>query len=57
MMWSFNVLQEYFLTIGMGKSIYFRYEAFDYLKYLKKEKDIVVGKKIDIIATQKAMWN
>ncbi|MFL1012314.1 3-hydroxyacyl-CoA dehydrogenase/enoyl-CoA hydratase family protein [Flavisericum labens] len=48
-----NVLQEYFLTIGMAKVSTSAYEAFD-LGVLQKGKDIVVVNKDRQIATAKA---
>jgi 3-hydroxyacyl-CoA dehydrogenase len=48
-----NVLQEYFLTIGMAKVSTSAYEAFD-LGILQKGKDIVVVNKERQIATAKA---
>ena len=48
-----NVLQEYFLTIGMAKVSTSAYEAYD-LGILKKGKDIVVVNKDRQIATAKA---
>ena len=48
-----NVLQEYFLTIGMAKVATSAYEAFD-LGVLQKGKDIVVINKDRQIATAKA---
>lgn len=48
-----NVLQEYFLTIGMAKVATSAYEAFD-LGLLQKGKDIVVVNKERQIATAKA---
>ncbi len=48
-----NVLQEYFLTIGMAKVSTSAYEAFD-LGVLEKGKDIVVVNKDRQIATAKA---
>ncbi|AUS04209.1 3-hydroxyacyl-CoA dehydrogenase/enoyl-CoA hydratase family protein [Pseudotamlana carrageenivorans] len=48
-----NVLQEYFLTIGMAKVATSAYEAFD-LGILQKGKDIVVTNKDRQIATAKA---
>ena len=48
-----NVLQEYFLTIGMAKVATSAYEAFDY-GILQKGKDIVVVNKDRQIATAKA---
>ena len=48
-----NVLQEYFLTIGMAKVSTSAYEAFD-LGILQKGKDIVVVNKDRQIATAKA---
>ena len=48
-----NVLQEYFLTIGMAKVSTSAYEAFD-LGILEKGKDIVVVNKDRQIATAKA---
>ncbi|MFK7781765.1 3-hydroxyacyl-CoA dehydrogenase/enoyl-CoA hydratase family protein [Psychroserpens sp.] len=48
-----NVLQEYFLTIGMAKVATSAYEAFD-LGILQKGKDIVVVNKDRQIATAKA---
>lgn len=48
-----NVLQEYFLTIGMAKVSTSAYEAFD-LGLLQKGKDIVVVNKDRQIATAKA---
>lgn len=48
-----NVLQEYFLTIGMAKVSTSAYEAYD-LGYLQKGKDIVVVNKDRQIATAKA---
>ncbi|TWO31973.1 3-hydroxyacyl-CoA dehydrogenase [Seonamhaeicola sediminis] len=48
-----NVLQEYFLTIGMAKVATSAYEAFD-LGLLQKGKDIVVVNKDRQIATAKA---
>lgn len=48
-----NVLQEYFLTIGMAKVATSAYEAFD-LGVLQKGKDIVVVNKDRQIATAKA---
>jgi hypothetical protein len=47
-----NVLQEYFLTIGMAKVATSAYEAFD-LGILQKGKDIVVVNKDRQIATAK----
>lgn len=47
-----NVLQEYFLTIGMAKVATSAYEAFDY-GILQKGKDIVVVNKDRQIATAK----
>lgn len=49
-----NVLQEYFLTIGMAKVSTSAHEAFD-LGILQKGKDIVVVNKDRQIATAKAM--
>ncbi|GAB1857437.1 3-hydroxyacyl-CoA dehydrogenase/enoyl-CoA hydratase family protein [Flavobacteriaceae bacterium MHTCC 0001] len=48
-----NVLQEYFLTIGMAKVSTSAYEAFD-LGILQKGKDIIVVNKDRQIATAKA---
>ncbi len=48
-----NVLQEYFLTIGMAKVATSAYEAFD-MGILQKGKDIVVVNKERQIATAKA---
>ena len=48
-----NVLQDYFLTIGMAKVATSAYEAFD-LGILQKGKDIVVVNKDRQIATAKA---
>lgn len=48
-----NVLQEYFLTIGMAKVSTSAYEAFD-LGILQKGKDVVVVNKDRHIATAKA---
>ena len=48
-----NVLQEYFLTIGMAKVSTSAYEAFD-LGILQKGKDVVVVNKDRQIATSKA---
>ena len=48
-----NVLQEYFLTIGMAKVSTSAYEAFD-LGVLQKGKDVVVVNKDRQIATAKA---
>jgi 3-hydroxyacyl-CoA dehydrogenase len=48
-----NVLQEYFLTIGMAKVSTSAYEAFD-LGVLQKGKDIIVVNKDRQIATAKA---
>ncbi|WP_282044136.1 3-hydroxyacyl-CoA dehydrogenase/enoyl-CoA hydratase family protein [Winogradskyella flava] len=48
-----NVLQEYFLTIGMAKVATSAYEAYD-LGILQKGKDIVVVNKDRQIATAKA---
>ncbi|MCF6295045.1 MAG: 3-hydroxyacyl-CoA dehydrogenase NAD-binding domain-containing protein [Flavobacteriaceae bacterium] len=48
-----NVLQEYFLTIGMAKVATSAYEAFDF-GILQKGKDIVVVNKDRQIATAKA---
>jgi len=48
-----NVLQEYFLTIGMAKVATSAYEAFD-LGILQKGKDIVVVNKDRQIATAKS---
>jgi len=48
-----NVLQEYFLTIGMAKVSTSAYEAFD-LGFLQEGKDIVVVNKDRQIATAKA---
>lgn len=48
-----NVLQEYFLTVGMAKVSTSAYEAFD-LGVLQKGKDIVVVNKDRQIATAKA---
>jgi 3-hydroxyacyl-CoA dehydrogenase len=48
-----NVLQEYFLTIGMAKVSTSAYEAFD-LGILQKGKDLVVVNKDRQIATAKA---
>ena len=48
-----NVLQEYFLTIGMAKVSTSAYEAFD-LGVLQKGKDIVVVNKDRQVATAKA---
>src|SRR5680860_16091 len=48
-----NVLQEYFLTIGMAKVSTSAYEAYD-LGYLQHGKDIVVVNKDRQIATAKA---
>jgi len=48
-----NILQEYFLTIGMAKVATSAYEAFD-LGVLQKGKDIVVVNKDRQIATAKA---
>ena len=48
-----NVLQEYFLTIGMAKVATSAYEAFDY-GILQKGKDIVVVNKDRQIATAKS---
>ena len=48
-----NVLQEYFLTIGMAKVSTSAYEAYD-LGFLQKGKDIVVVNKDRQIATAKA---
>lgn len=48
-----NVLQEYFLTIGMAKVATSAYEAFD-LGLLQKGKDLVVVNKDRQIATAKA---
>jgi 3-hydroxyacyl-CoA dehydrogenase len=47
-----NVLQEYFLTIGMAKVATSAYEAFDY-GILQKGKDVVVVNKDRQIATAK----
>ena len=48
-----NILQEYFLTIGMAKVATSAYEAFD-LGILQKGKDTVVVNKDRQIATAKA---
>ena len=48
-----NVLQEYFLTIGMAKVSTSAYEAFD-LGVLQKGKDVIVVNKDRQIATAKA---
>jgi len=48
-----NILQEYFLTIGMAKVATSAYEAFD-MGVLQKGKDIVVVNKDRQIATAKA---
>ncbi|OZV68080.1 3-hydroxyacyl-CoA dehydrogenase/enoyl-CoA hydratase family protein [Winogradskyella aurantia] len=48
-----NVLQEYFLTVGMAKVATSAYEAFD-MGVLQKGKDIVVVNKDRQIATAKA---
>lgn len=48
-----NVLQEYFLTIGMAKVATSAYEAFD-LGVLQKGKDVVIVNKDRQIATAKA---
>ena len=48
-----NVLQEYFLTVGMAKVSTSAYEAFD-LGVLQKGKDIIVVNKDRQIATAKA---
>ena len=48
-----NILQEYFLTIGMAKVSTSAYEAFD-LGFLQEGKDIVVVNKDRQIATAKA---
>ncbi|TNJ43491.1 3-hydroxyacyl-CoA dehydrogenase/enoyl-CoA hydratase family protein [Tamlana fucoidanivorans] len=48
-----NILQEYFLTIGMAKVATSAYEAFD-LGVLQKGKDLVVVNKDRQIATAKA---
>ncbi|WP_303316070.1 3-hydroxyacyl-CoA dehydrogenase NAD-binding domain-containing protein [Flavivirga abyssicola] len=48
-----NILQEYFLTIGMAKVATSAYEAFD-MGVLQKGKDIVVTNKDRQIATAKA---
>ncbi len=48
-----NVLQEYFLTIGMAKVATSAYEAFDY-GVLQKGKDVVVVNKDRQIATAKS---
>jgi 3-hydroxyacyl-CoA dehydrogenase len=48
-----NVLQEYFLTIGMAKVATSAYEAFD-LGILQKGKDVVIVNKDRQIATSKA---
>ncbi len=48
-----NILQEYFLTIGMAKVATSAYEAFD-LGILQKGKDVVVVNKDRQIATAKA---
>ncbi len=48
-----NILQEYFLTIGMAKVATSAYEAFD-LGILQKGKDVVVVNKARQIATAKA---
>ncbi|MEP2937265.1 MAG: 3-hydroxyacyl-CoA dehydrogenase NAD-binding domain-containing protein [Gilvibacter sp.] len=48
-----NVLQEYFLTIGMAKVATSAYEAYDY-GILQKGKDIVVVNKDRQLATAKA---
>ena len=48
-----NVLQEYFLTVGMAKVSTSAYEAFD-LGILQKGKDIVIVNKDRQIATAKA---
>ncbi|MDO6760096.1 3-hydroxyacyl-CoA dehydrogenase NAD-binding domain-containing protein [Tamlana sp. 2_MG-2023] len=48
-----NILQEYFLTIGMAKVATSAYEAFD-LGILQKGKDIIVPNKDRQIATAKA---
>ena len=48
-----NVLQEYFLTIGMAKVSTSAYEAFD-LGVLQKDKDLVVVNKDRQVATAKA---
>ena len=48
-----NILQEYFLTVGMAKVATSAYEAFD-LGVLQKGKDIVVVNKDRQIATAKA---
>ena len=48
-----NILQEYFLTIGMAKVATSAYEAFD-LGVLQKGKDVVVVNKARQIATAKA---
>jgi 3-hydroxyacyl-CoA dehydrogenase len=48
-----NVLQEYFLTIGMAKVATSAYEAFD-MGILQKGKDVVVVNKDRQIATAKA---
>ncbi len=49
-----NVLQDYFLTIGMAKVSTSAYEAYD-LDILKKGKDIVVVNKDRQLATAKAV--
>ncbi|MEM6893301.1 MAG: 3-hydroxyacyl-CoA dehydrogenase/enoyl-CoA hydratase family protein [Bacteroidota bacterium] len=48
-----NILQEYFLTIGMAKVSTSAYEAFD-LGILQKGKDVIVVNKDRQIATSKA---
>ena len=48
-----NILQEYFLTIGMAKVATSAYEAFD-LGVLEKGKDVVIVNKARQIATAKA---
>jgi len=48
-----NILQEYFLTIGMAKVATSAYEAFD-LGVLQKGKDVIVVNKDRQIATAKA---
>ncbi|WP_194767176.1 3-hydroxyacyl-CoA dehydrogenase/enoyl-CoA hydratase family protein [Tamlana sp. I1] len=48
-----NILQEYFLTIGMAKVSTSAYEAFD-LGILQKGKDIIIPNKDRQIATAKA---
>lgn len=48
-----NILQEYFLTIGMAKVATSAYEAFD-LGILQKGKDVVVVNKAQQIAVAKA---